>query len=100
MLAPTTQYPPADFGVHPDAGVYYISNRPEAYEVFGEVSLEEASRIARLISEHAARHFPGIEFWVDSRWHSHQPGMEKVAAYIESHWQGWVHAASSGMADR
>lgn len=100
MLAPISHFPPADLGVHPDDGVYYISNRPEAYEVFGEVSLEESSRIARLIAEHAARRFPGIEFWVDGRWHTHQPGMEIVTAYIESHWQEWVRAATPGATRR
>jgi hypothetical protein len=70
--------------------VYYISNRPEAYEVAGEVGYDEAAAIARTIAEHAARHFPGIDFRVDGEWHTHQAGMEKVAAYIEDHWQQWM----------
>lgn len=72
--------------------VYYISDRPEAYEVFGEVSHAEAKHIGRLIAAEAARVFPAIDFRVDSAWHSHQHGMEKVAAYIEAHWQDWVGA--------
>ena len=73
-----------------ERAVYYISNRPEAYEVFGEVSHDEAMDIGNLIAERAARHFPRIEFKVDSVWHSHQHGMEEVAAYIEDHWHDWV----------
>lgn len=70
--------------------VYYVSDRPEAYEIAGEVSHDEAAAIARTIVEHAGRRFPGIQFRVDSQWHSHQPGMEKVAAYIEEHWEHWI----------
>jgi hypothetical protein len=76
-----------------EAPVYYISDRPEAYELNGEVSHAEARAIGELIAERAARHFPGIEFKVDSAWHSHQHGMERVAAYIEDHWQEWVAAS-------
>ena len=72
--------------------VYYVSDRPEAYEVFGEVSHDEARNCARLIAKRAGRAFPDIEFRVDSVWHSQQHGMEKVAAYIEDHWQDWVGA--------
>lgn len=70
--------------------VYFISDRPEAYEVWGEVGHGEAIDIARLIAERAGRKFPDIEFRVDHGWHDHLPGMEKVAAYIEDHWQGWL----------
>ncbi len=70
--------------------VYYVSSRPEAYEVAGEVGHEEAAAMARTIAHHAGHRFPGIEFRVDDQWHSHQPGMEKVAAYIEDHWQEWT----------
>lgn len=70
--------------------VYYVSDRPEAYEICGEVGHDEAKRIGQLIAAHAGRHFPAIEFRVDSAWHSHQHGMEHVAAYIEAHWQDWV----------
>ncbi len=70
--------------------VYFVSNRPEAYEVAGEVGHDEAEAIARAIVEHAGHRFPGVEFRVDGEWHSHQPGMEKVAAYIEEHWEQWI----------
>lgn len=73
-----------------ERSVYYVSNRPEAYEICGEVGHDEARDIGNLIAERAARHFPDVEFKVDSVWHSHQHGMEKVAAYIEDHWQDWV----------
>lgn len=72
--------------------VYYVSDRPEAYEIFGEVTHDEARNIGKLIAERAGRAFPDIEFRVDSAWHSHQQGVEKVAAYIEDHWQDWVGA--------
>lgn len=70
--------------------VYFISNRPEAYEIFGEVPHDAAQCMGETIAKHAAAHFPSIEFRVDGDWHAHQPGMEKVTAYIESHWQHWV----------
>lgn len=73
-----------------ERSVYYVSDRPEAYEIFGEVSHDEARDIGKLIAARAARYFPGVEFKVDSTWHSHQHGMEQVAAYIEDHWQDWV----------
>lgn len=73
--------------------VYYVSSRPEAYEVFGEITYDEARHIGKLIAEHAAKAFPAIEFRIDSTWHSHQHGMEKVASYIEDHWQHWVGAS-------
>lgn len=76
--------------------VYFISDRPEAYEVFGEVGHGEAREIGRLIAEKAGTAFPDIDFRVDSAWHSHQHGMEKVAAYIEGHWQDWVAAERQG----
>lgn len=75
--------------------VYFISDRPEAYEVWGEVGHDEAIDIARLIAERAGRKFPGIEFRVDHGWHEHLPGMEKVSSYIEDHWQGWVRSGRS-----
>ncbi len=70
--------------------VYFVSDRPEAYEIAGEVGHEEAGEIGRLIAERAGHRFPGVEFRVDSEWHSQQPGMERVSAYIEEHWQHWV----------
>lgn len=73
--------------------VYYVSSRPEAYEVAGEVGHEEAIAFGRLIAERAGRRFPDVEFRVDGDWHSHQAGMERVAAFIDAHWQDWVRAA-------
>lgn len=70
--------------------VYYISSRPEAYELGVEVSHEEAREFGRLIAERAARRFPGVEFCVDDSWHRHQHGMEHIAAYIEANWQRWI----------
>ncbi|MBI4984440.1 MAG: hypothetical protein HZC24_03605 [Rhodocyclales bacterium] len=75
-----------------DKPVYFISDRPEAYEVWGEVSHEEAKAIARTIAEHAARHFSDVEFRIDSAWHNHGPGMGKVADYIDSNWEAWAAA--------
>lgn len=69
--------------------VYFISDRPEAYEVWGEIGQEEAGKLAALIADHAGRHFPSIEFRIDGEWHTHDQSMDKVAAYIESHWQAW-----------
>lgn len=76
-----------------ERAIYYVSDRPEAYEVFGEVSYDEARDIGRLIAERAARRFPDVEFKLDGAWHSHQHGMEPVAAYIEDNWQAWVAAS-------
>ena len=73
--------------------VYYVSTRPEAYEIWGEVGREEARHLGQLIARRAARHFPDIEFRVDDVWHDHLPGMALVAAYIDSHWQAWVAEA-------
>lgn len=70
--------------------VYYVSARPEAYEYWGEVGRDQAHRIAELIAQRAARRFPNIEFRVDAIWHDHLPGMELVAAHIDSHWQQWL----------
>lgn len=71
---------------------YFISDRPEAYEIWGEISREEACVLARLIAEHAARRFPNIEFCIDGNWHTHDQSTKLVAAYIESHWQAWAAA--------
>lgn len=70
--------------------VYYVSARPEAYEMWSEVGREEARQLGELIAKRAARRFPSIEFRVDEVWHDHLPGMELVAAYIDSHWQTWA----------
>jgi hypothetical protein len=74
--------------------VYYVSARPEAYEVWGEVGHEEARRLGLMIAEHAARRFPNIEFRVDDAWHDHPPGMELVASYIDAHWPAWAADAA------
>ena len=70
--------------------VYFVSDRPEAYEIWGEVSHDEAALIGRTIVERATQHFPGIEFRVDGGWHDHPHGLERVAIYIDAHWQRWV----------
>jgi len=69
---------------------YFISDRPEAYEVWGEVSYEDAKAIAKTIADHAARRFPDIEFRIDSAWHSHGSGLQKVAEYIDTNWEKWA----------
>lgn len=74
----------------PARPVYFISNRPEAYEITGEVSREEAGMLARLIAERAGKRFPGIEFRIDGEWHSHDRSTELAAEYIEGHWQAWA----------
>ena len=73
--------------------VYYVSDRPEAYELWGEIGHADAARIGRLIAERAGRQFRDFEFRVDGNWHVHQPGTEQVAAYIEEHLQDWVTEA-------
>ena len=70
--------------------VYFISNRPEASEVGGEVSVERAASLAAVIVQRATRAFPGIDFRIDGQWHSHDPELDRVAAYIESHWAAWA----------
>lgn len=76
-----------------ERSVYFISDRPEAYEIWGEIGHEAAARIGRLIAERAGRRFPNIEFRVDGSWHVHDPGTEGVAAFIEEHLQAWVSDA-------
>lgn len=70
--------------------VYYVSDRPEAYEFWGEVNHDSAASIGRLIAAQAGRKFPEIEFRVDAGWHLHQPGMEGVTAFIEDRLPAWV----------
>lgn len=70
--------------------VYYLSDRPEAYEVWGEVSLGEARKIALLIASKAGELFPDVDFRVDGGWHQHEPGLAHVAATIEENWQNWL----------
>jgi hypothetical protein len=76
-----------------ERSIYFVSDRPEAYEIWGEISHDGAARIGRLIAERASRQFPSIEFRVDGAWHLHQPGTEPVAAFIEEHLQTWVTEA-------
>lgn len=87
----TTDVPAGRADIHP---VYFISDRPEAYEIWGEVGHGEAGMLARLIAEHAAKRFPHIEFRIDGEWHTHDHSMEPVTAYIEAHWQSWAAAMS------
>ena len=70
--------------------VYFVSDRPEAYEIWGEVSREDAARFAQIIVAHASKRFPNIRFEVDGGWHTHEHGMELISSYIESNWQLWV----------
>jgi len=73
--------------------VYYVSNRPEAYEIWGEVSHDDADSISRMIATFAGRRFPHMEFRIDGDWHVHEPGMEPVSAYIEKQLPGWIDKA-------
>jgi len=70
--------------------VYFVSDRPEAYEYWGEIDHDTAARIGRLIAERAGHRFPDIEFRVDASWHMHQPGTEGVAEFIEQQLPAWV----------
>jgi hypothetical protein len=76
--------------------VYFVSDRPEAYEYGSEIGPLEAREFARTIAEHAARRFPKVEFRIDSEWHSHDPALDPVAAYIDSHWQRWATEMTDG----
>lgn len=73
--------------------IYYVSARPESYEVWGEVSRDEAMAIAMAIVRHAAAHFPHIEFRVSDTWMLHDKDMNSVAAYIDKHWEKWAISA-------
>lgn len=75
-----------------DRPVYFISNRPESYEYWGEVSREKAESFARIIAERASQRFPGIEFRIDGEWHDHDPRTSMASSYIESHWQSWARS--------
>jgi hypothetical protein len=79
-----------EFAMKAEKPIYYVSARPEAYEYWGEIGRDEARRIAVLIAHRAAESFPNIEFRIDEVWHDHLPGMELVAAHIDSHWQQWM----------
>lgn len=73
--------------------VYFVSNRPESYEYWGEVSRERADKLARIIADHAARQFPSIDFRIDGEWHNHDPRTAAASSYIESHWQAWARSS-------
>ena len=73
--------------------VYFVSDRPEAYEIWGEVSRDAAARFAEIIAERASKRFPNIRFQIDGRWHTHEHGMELISSYIESNWHRWVTKA-------
>lgn len=73
--------------------VYYVSNRPEAYELSGEVGPAMAQQLAQLIAARASRRFRDIAFEIDAEWHVHEPGMERIAAYIDDHLPHWLHEA-------
>lgn len=72
--------------------IYYVSARPESYELWGEVSREDARTIAAAIVRQAAAHFPDIEFRVSDTWVLHDRDMNEVAAYIDAHWEKWAAA--------
>jgi len=76
--------------------IYYVSDRPEAYDIWGEIDHQTALRIGRLIAERAGSRFPEIEFRVDAGWHRHAPGTEIVTAFIEEHLAAWLDEVSAG----
>lgn len=80
--------------IHGERPVYYVSARPEAYEYWGEVDKDNAHDMAKLIIDHAGKHFPRIEFRADEEWHVHPLGMEPVAVYIDDHLQSWANKAA------
>lgn len=80
--------------------IYFVSDRPEAYEVWGEISPPEAEALARVIVRHASSRFPEVNFVIDSGWHSHARGLETVSAYIEENWPAWRDEASATTALR
>jgi len=88
-----TPNPASDSAPRP---IYYISDRPEAYEYWGELSRVDAQALARTIADHAAKRFPKIEFRIDSEWHSHDQVLGLVAAYIDGHWQNWATEMADG----
>ena len=78
-----------------EKSVYYISARPETYELWGEVDHDMARRLADLIVERTAKRFPTIEFRIDEDWHMHPSGLEIVSTYIDDHLQTWVAEVSA-----
>ncbi len=70
--------------------IYQVSGRPEAYEIWGEVTHEQARAIAAVIVRQASAHFPHVEFRISDTWSMHGQGLNQVAAYIEKHWQRWA----------
>lgn len=75
--------------------IYYLSDRPEAYEYWGEIGHDAARRIGLLAAGRASERFPDIEFRVDSQWHEHQNGMDEVSAFIDDHLPDWVSEATA-----
>lgn len=73
--------------------IYYVSGRPEAYEVWGEITSSEAKAIATTIVRQAAARFPHVEFRVSDGWSMHGQGMNQIAAYIDKHWERWASSA-------
>lgn len=47
--------------------IYYLSDRPEAYEYWGEIGHDAARRIGLLAAGRASERFPDIEFRIDSQ---------------------------------
>jgi hypothetical protein len=70
--------------------IYQISARPEAYEIWGEVTQAQARAIATVIARQASMRFPHVDFRVSDAWSVHGQGMNQIAAYIDKHWQNWA----------
>lgn len=70
--------------------IYHVSDRPESYELWGEVTRAEAREIAEAIVAHAAKRFPHVDFRVSGEWNVHGERTRLVTAYIEKHWQDWA----------
>jgi hypothetical protein len=69
---------------------YHVSDRPESYELWGEVSRAEARTIAEIIVMHAAKRFPRVDLVISGAWNVHDERTKLVTAYIEKHWRDWV----------
>ena len=75
--------------------IYFVSTRPEAYEIWGEIDRYTALRLARLIVERAEARFPAIDFQCDADWHVHTEETAVAAAFIEDHLPAWVAEITS-----